>query len=200
MKPAQDTAMKTKTTPGVRSYAHRPRGAVLVLVLAASLMALLPNAAYAQGFVTGATGVGGAEVNITPDGYNEPFHLNGRTYTVEGRNFLAADDALIFQCPVTRQAALTLECQPLGVGQTDSSGYFTAEVYMDDMFVSVLRPGACFGRAYTNIIHTSVQCSVVAVTFDRNNPTLVNKMAEHYICFEGMFRGTGQYDAKCVNQ
>lgn len=212
MKSAHDSRGDTKATPGVRIHAHRPGGAVLVMVLAALLAALLPNAAHAH-YVEGANGVGGAEIDVTPDGYDEPVYLTGRTYVVNGRSFNPNDLALVFQCPVTRTPDLHLECQLVGLAPTDASGNFRAEVHMQQTFVSVLRPASptlgfqqggnpCYGRDYTNAVGTrSFQCSVVAMTYGRSGTTInVSKLAEHWICFEGMWSGSGQYDTKCLDQ
>lgn len=211
MRPCHESAVNTEATPGARSYAHRPRGALLVLVLAASLAALLPNAAQAHQF--GPPGVNGAQINITPDGYNEPFNMNGREYEVDGTGFIADDVVMIFQCPVTRQFSLLYECQLLDVTETDMSGNFTANVFMRQTFFSVLHPAwptvgfsgqggvNCYGRGNSAIEDQlgrfTVQCSVVAVTIGRT--TEFTGMGEHYICFEGNNRGPGPYETKCVD-
>lgn len=209
MKPDHESAVHTKVMPGLRTYAHGRRGAVRAMVLAASLAALLPNAGQAHDFHSTPSGVNGAEIKITPDGYNEPYHPYGRTYTVQGRDFLPLDQAQIFQCPVTRQTPIQRECQLLGVGQTDPEGNFTAEVYMRRSFSSELHPptpnagleqgGAhCYGRDYIDPGgDPSFQCSVVARTLRKDSVAAVTKMAEHYICFEGMWQGTGTLDTKC---
>ncbi len=202
MTPAQDIATKINTTPGGRNYAHRPRGAVLVMAIAASLAALLPNVAQAHHFVSG---VGGAQINLSPDGYphgpgdpGEPYHLLGRDYAVTGTGFAPGGLVRIFQCPVTRTAAVLLECEELIVvgppAVATGTGTFNAVVHMDDKFTSANYPnGACYGPDFGTgpLAARSVQCSVLAL-----QPGTAQ--AEHYVCFTGMFIGTGPTDTKCV--
>jgi hypothetical protein len=172
------------------------------MVMAASLAALLPNAALGHHYVSGE---GGAEISLTPDGYphggdpGEPYHIGGRVYAVAGTGF-ALGPVRIFQCPVTptRTAPVPIECEQVAVAVADLAGTFNVNVRMDDRFISAKYPnGACYGPDFGDdpLAPTSVQCSVLALNHDADGTA---NMAEHYICFTGMFIGTGPTDTKCV--
>lgn len=139
MKPAYESAVTVGLRPGARRYAHRPSGAVLVLVLAALVAVLLPSAAQAHDYAPPLSGHD-EQINITPDGYQEGFYLEGRSYDVAGKGFNPGHPTTLFQCPTTNSVNLRIRCQPLGVVPADTSGNFTTKVYMRQTFTSEAAP------------------------------------------------------------
>lgn len=187
------TSKRLQTILGVRRYSRRPGGAALAALLVASLGALLPNAAWANDF--GPVGVNLEQINVTPDGYQEPLHLEGRDYSVAGKNFMPTLPVEIFQCALADSDNLRRDCQPLGVAPVLPGGTFQSTVYMRQSFSSVNNGGinpdviidALFGTEIGATLcrgGQGVQCVVAAAQFAGVDEV---RRAEHYICFVGLF-------------